>query len=76
MSKQTRKQQKQDGGKKQKQQKQQGGKKRATRKMGKGASKWNELVMKVYKDLKKKDPNVKLGAAMKEASRRKKRGDL
>jgi len=75
MSKQTRKQQKQQGGKKQKQQKQQGGK-RGTRKMGKGASKWNELVMKVYKDLKKKDPNVKLGAAMKEASRRKKRGDL
>jgi len=75
MSKQTRKQSKQQGGKKQKQQKQQGGK-RGTRKMGKGASKWNELVMKVYKDLKKKDPNVKLGAAMKEASRRKKRGDL
>ena len=75
MSKQTRKQQKQQGGKKQKQQKQQGGK-RSTRKMHKGASKWNELVMKVYKDLKKKDPNVKLGAAMKEASRRKKRGDL
>lgn len=79
MSKQTRKQQKQDGGKKQQKQdggkKQQGGK-RGTRKMHKGASKWNELVMKVYKDLKKKDPNVKLGAAMKEASRRKKRGDL
>lgn len=75
MSKQTRKQSKQQGGKKQKQQKQQGGK-RSTRKMSKGASKWNELVMKVYKDLKKKDPNVKLGAAMKEASRRKKRGDL
>ena len=74
MSKQTRKQsKKQQGGKKQ--QKQQGGK-RTTRKMPKGASKWNELVMKVYKDLKKKDPNVKLGAAMKEASRRKKRGDL
>jgi len=77
MSKQTRKQSKQQGGKKQqKQQKQEGGKKRGTRKMPKGASKWNELVMKVYKDLKKKDPNVKLGAAMKEASRRKKRGDL
>ena len=79
MSKQTRKQSKQQGGQKQKQQKQQGGKKhgkRATRKMSKGASKWNELVMKVYKDLKKKDPNVKLGAAMKEASRRKKRGEL
>ena len=74
MSKQTRKQQK--GGKKEKkQQKQQGGK-RGTRKMAKGASKWNELVMRVYKDLKKKDPNVKLGAAMKEASRRKKRGEL
>ena len=72
MSKQTRKQSKQQCDKKQKKQ----GGKRATRKMSKGASKWNELVMKVYKDLKKKDPNVKLGAAMKEASRRKKRGDL
>lgn len=72
MSKQTRKQSKKQCDKKQKKQ----GGKRATRKMSKGASKWNELVMKVYKDLKKKDPNVKLGAAMKEASRRKKRGDL
>jgi hypothetical protein len=77
MSKQTRKQQ---GGKKQqKQQKQEGGKKhgkRGTRKMSKGASKWNELVMKVFKELRQKDKTVKLGEAMTEASRRKKRGEL
>ena len=76
MSKQTRKQSKQQGGKKQKQQKQEGGKKRGTRKMGKGASKWNELVMKVFREMRQKDKTVKLGAAMTEASRRKKRGDL
>ena len=75
MSKQTRKQSKQQGGKKQKQQKQQGGK-RSTRKMSKGASKWNELVMKVFREMRQKDKKVKLGAAMTEASRRKKRGDL
>jgi hypothetical protein len=84
MSKQTRKQQKQDGGKKQqkqqqggkKEQKQQQGGKRKTRKMAKGPSDWNKKVMEIYRDMKKKDPSVKLGAAMKEASRRKKRGDL
>jgi hypothetical protein len=47
-----------------------------TRKMkgGKGtrkASKWTKFVTKVYKDMKKKNKNVKLGDAMKEASRRK-----
>jgi hypothetical protein len=48
-----------------------------TRKMGRGkkgtrkASKWTAFVTKIYKEMKKKDKNVKLGAAMKEASKRK-----
>jgi hypothetical protein len=43
---------------------------------GKGASDWNKKVMEIYRELKKKNPGVKLGAAMKEASRRKKAGKL
>jgi hypothetical protein len=42
--------------------------KRSTRKI----SKWTAFVKKIYQEMKKKDKNVKLGAAMKEASRRKK----
>ena len=42
--------------------------KKGTRKM----SKWTLFVKKIYNEMKKKDKNVKLGAAMKEASRRKK----
>jgi hypothetical protein len=66
----------------QEQQKQQGGRRsrrhaRKTHKKGKkGPSDWNKKVMAIYRDMKKKDKNVKLGAAMKEASRRKKRGEL
>jgi hypothetical protein len=36
------------------------------------ASKWTTFVKKIYQEMKRKNPNVKLGAAMKEASRRKK----
>lgn len=46
-----------------------GGKK--TRKLNRKASKWTSFVKKIYTEMKRKDPNVKLGAAMKEASRRK-----
>jgi hypothetical protein len=53
---------------------QKGGKK--TRKMAKGPSDWNKKVMMIYRDMKKKNKNVKLGEAMKEASRRKKAGKL
>lgn len=53
-----------------------GGKRRKTRKMSKGASNWNKKVMEVYRELKKKNPATKLGDAMRECSRRKKRGDL
>jgi len=70
---------KQQGGKSRKQQggksrKQQGGKK--TRKVSKGASDWNKKVMEVYRELKKKNPATRLGDAMRECSKRKKRGDL
>jgi hypothetical protein len=64
---------KQQGGKSRKQ-KQQGGKK--TRKVSKGASDWNKKVMEVYRELKKKNPATRLGDAMRECSKRKKRGDL
>ena len=64
---------KQQGGKSRKQ-KQQGGKK--TRKVSKGASDWNKKVMEVYRELKKKNPMTRLGDAMRECSKRKKRGDL
>lgn len=71
---------KQQGGKSRKQRKQtksrkqQGGKK--TRKVSKGASDWNKKVMEVYRELKKKNPATRLGDAMRECSKRKKRGDL
>ena len=47
----------------------QGGKKaRKTRGTG---TKWTRFVKKIYGEMKKKNPSVKLGAAMKEASKRK-----
>jgi len=52
------------------------GGKRKTRKVSKGASDWNKKVMMVYREMKKKDPATKLGAAMKECSKRKQRGEL
>ena len=45
--------------------------KKSTRKMGKKMSKWTDFVSKIFKELKKKNPDAKLGEAMKEASRRK-----
>lgn len=53
-----------------------GGKRKKTRRASKGASDWNKKVMMVYHELKRKNPLTKLGAAMKEASRRKKQGKL
>jgi len=47
-----------------------------TRRVSKGASEWNKKVMEVYRELKKKNPATKLGDAMRECSKRKKRGDL
>lgn len=52
------------------------GGKRKTRKASKGPSEWNKKVMEIYKKMKKDDPGVKLGAAMKRASELKKKGLL
>ncbi len=49
----------------------QAGGRKGTRKLNKKASKWTDFVKKIYGEMKKKNPSVKLGAAMKEASRRK-----
>lgn len=43
---------------------------------GKGPSEWNKKVMEIYRRMKKSNAAVKLGAAMKEASRLKKAGKL
>jgi hypothetical protein len=56
--------------------KRKGTKKRSTRKLSNGASNWQGKVMKVYKELKAKNPQTKLGDAMREASKRKKQGKL
>jgi len=42
----------------------------------KGASTWQKSVMKVYKEMKAKNPNVKLGEAMKKAAELKRKGQL
>jgi hypothetical protein len=67
-----------EGGKrKDKRNKSEGGNRRnKTRKSSGGASDWNKKVMEIYKKMKKEDPNVKLGAAMKRASELKKKGQL
>jgi len=54
---------------KQKQQQKQDGGRKKTRK-AKGTP-WTRFVKKIYDEMKRKDKNVKLGAAMKEASKRK-----
>jgi len=72
------KENKQEGGQKQQggQCKQQQGGKRHTRKGKRGPTPWTKFVTKVYHEMKKKDKNTKLRDAMKEASMRKKRGDM
>jgi hypothetical protein len=49
---------------------------KASRKSSRKGSDWNQAVMRVYKELKSKNPNTKLGEAMREASKRKKNGTL
>jgi hypothetical protein len=49
---------------------------RHTKKASKGMSDWNKKVMAIYKDMKSKNPNTKLGDAMKHASALKKKGQL
>lgn len=63
------------GNRRDKRNKTEGGR-RKTRKMSKGASKWTDQVMKVYKEMKSKDDSVRFGDALKEASKRKKAGNL
>ena len=46
------------------------------RKTHKAPSDWNKKVMKIYHDMKKKNPATKLGDAMKHASALKKKGQL
>lgn len=52
------------------------GGRRKTRKMSTGADTWREGVMRVYKEMKAKKPSTRFGDALKEASRRKKAGNL
>jgi hypothetical protein len=61
-----------EGGKRKKSE----GGKRRTRKISKGASEWNKKVMEVYREMKKKDSSVRLGAAMKKAAELKRKGQL
>jgi hypothetical protein len=57
---------------KQKAQKQQGGARKTHRK----ASNWAAAVGKIFREMKAKNPSTKLGDAMKEASKRRKAGQL
>lgn len=65
-----------EGGKRNKTEGGKRAKRGSTRKISKGASNWQQKVMKVYKDMKANDPNIKLGDAMKRASELKKKGQL
>jgi hypothetical protein len=47
-------------------------KSKSGRKGTRKATPWTKFVKKIYTEMKKKNKNVKLGDAMKEASRRKK----
>jgi len=47
-----------------------------THKKGKGPSEWTKKVTEIYRKMKKSNSAVKLGDAMKEASRLKKKGQL
>ena len=52
--------------------KQEGGKRKGTKR---APSKWNKFVKKVYEEGKRKDRNYSFGAALREASLRKKAGN-
>jgi hypothetical protein len=51
-------------------------KSRKTQSGGKKMSSWNKAVKRVYEEMKRKDRNASFGDALKEASRRKKSGNL
>lgn len=65
---------KSEGGKRKDRRNKSEGGRRKTRKLSKGASNWNKQVMKVYKEMKAANPNVKLGEAMKRAAELKRKG--
>ena len=44
------------------------------RRISKGASKWNQFVMRTFKEMRKKNKTVKLMDAMKECAKQKKKG--
>jgi len=50
--------------------------KAVTRKGSRKASDWAQSVKRVYEELRRKNPNARLGDAMREASRRRKHGEL
>jgi hypothetical protein len=74
----TRRNKTEGGAKKDRRNKTEGGKRKraSTRKLSKGASNWQQSVMKVYKELKAKNPEAKLRDAMVEAAARKRKGML
>jgi len=45
--------------------------KKGTRKLSPALKKWNEKVMTIYREMKKKNPATKLGDAMKAAKNKK-----
>jgi hypothetical protein len=50
---------------------------RKTQRGGKrAASSWNKAVKRVYEEMKRKDSSISFGDALKEASKRKKAGNL
>jgi hypothetical protein len=50
--------------------KQEGGKRKGRRGLSPALKAWNERVMAVYREMKKKNPNTRLRDAMKEAKKR------
>ncbi len=56
--------------------KQDGGKRRKTRKLSPKLKAWNEKVMKVFRDMRKKDKKVSFRAALVEAGKLRKAGKI
>jgi hypothetical protein len=46
-----------------------GAKRKGTRRLSPALRAWNERVMKLYREMKRKDPNTKLGDAMRAAKK-------
>ena len=50
--------------------------KSSTRKGKRAASPWNQLVKRTFDEMRRKDKKASFGDALKEASKRKKRGEM